>query len=747
MAQGKFDAALARFQFALHLRPDLVVSYCHQGDALFARRQLAGAAASYRRALELKPDLAAAHFSLGNVLRELGQSQEAVASYRESLRLEPALTEAHYNLANTLAGLGHVNDAVASYLEALRQRPDFPDACNNLGTGLCDAGNYQEAVLCFRQALRSNPGFAEAHNNLACALKQMSQIEEAVVHLRQALLLKPTYAKAHYNLANAMQERGSPDEAITAYRQAVGLEPDWAQAYANLGNALKDRGELGEALACYQEGMRLRPDLPVTQGNLVFLMHYLPEDDPAAISQQARQWAERFANPLVRLQRPHDNVSDSGRRLRIGYVSPDFRSHAVAHSLVPVLANHDRKQVGVYCYAEVSTPDFVTDRLRGLTDVWRPTLGMRDEEVAELVRQDQIDVLVDLALHTCGNRLLVFAQKPAPVQVTWCGYPGTTGLSAIDYRLTDPYLDPPGETDAFYTERSFRLPDTFWCYDPLENVSTVQNPASLNTFWSYDPLENASTVQDPPWLNTFWSYDLLENASTVQDSPCLNTFWSNDPLENASTVQDPPCLTTGTITFGCLNNFCKINDAVLGLWAEVLRNVNGSRLLLLAPPGSARQRVQTFLGARGIREDQLEFADRLPRPGYLKLYHRIYLCLDPFPYNGHTTTLDGLWMGVPVITLAGRTVVSRAGLSQLTNLGLPELVARTPGEYVARATKLAGDRAELQALRSGLRQRLQESPLMDGKSFARHLEAAYRTMWRAWCQDRAPQHGKPLETS
>ena len=309
-----------------------------------------------------------------------------------------------------------------------------------------------------------------------------------------------------------------------------------------------------------------------------------------------------------------------------------------------------------------------------------PTSGaalwaLRTQQVAERIRSDRIDILVDLALHTANNRLLVFARKPAPVQVTWLGYPGTTGLSAIDYRLTDPYLDPPGLFDAFYSEESIRLPDTFWCYDPLT------------------------------------------------DQPPVNAL---------------PALENGFITFGCLNNFCKVNDGCLALWAQVLQAVPQSRLLLLAPRGQAREHVLARLQQEGIAAPRVEFADRQPRLEYLKLYHRIDLGLDPLPYNGHTTSLDAFWMGVPTLTLVGKTVVGRAGWSQLCNLGLKELAAETPEQYVALAAELAADLPRLQELRGTLRQRMLRSPLMDANRFARHVEQAYRQMWRRWCQQTKP---------
>jgi predicted O-linked N-acetylglucosamine transferase (SPINDLY family) len=362
--------------------------------------------------------------------------------------------------------------------------------------------------------------------------------------------------------------------------------------------------------------------------------------------------------------------------LRIGYVSPDFRNHVDAYFTIPLLCNHDHEKHEIFCYANVPNPDAVTQRMRGYADVWRSTVGLSDEQVAELVRRDQIDILVDLELHAAKNRLLMFARKPAPVQVAWLGYPGSSGLSTIDYRLTDPYLDPPGLLDEFYSEESVRLPDTFWCYDPLN--------------------------EEPP-------------------------------------VNGLPALQNGVITFGCLNNFCKINDGCLSLWAKVLQKVRQSRLLLRAPRGQVRDWVISVLQKEGIEEGRIELVESTPRPQYLKTYHRIDLGLDPVPCSGHTTSLDAFWMGVPTVTLLGQTAMGRAGFSQLCNLGLSELAAETPEQYVEVVARFASDLDGLQKLRASLRNRMRRSPLMDGRRFARHIEQAYRQMWHRWCQQQDMQ--------
>jgi predicted O-linked N-acetylglucosamine transferase (SPINDLY family) len=382
------------------------------------------------------------------------------------------------------------------------------------------------------------------------------------------------------------------------------------------------------------------------------------------------RWNERHAAPLQHLIRPLFNDRSPERRLRIGYVSPNFRDHVIGQNLLPLLREHDRRQFEILCYSDSPRHDALTGLFRGYADVWSETFGLSDEELAQRIREDGVDILLDLTLHLGMNRLLVFARQPAPVQATFAGYPGTTGLATMQYRLSDPYLDPPGLNDAFYSEETICLSDSFWCYEPLER-------------------------------------DLA--------------------------VSSRPAVEMGEITFGCLNNFCKINPPTLKLWARVLRKVERSRLVMLAGEGSHRRETLSFLEQEGIAPERVKFVPKQPRRQYLRNYHGMDIGLDTLPYNGHTTSLDSLWMGVPVVTLIGSTVVGRAGASQLTNLALPELIAYTPEQYVRMAAGLACDLPRLSQLRATLRGRMQASALMDAPRFARNIEAAYRQMWQRWC--------------
>jgi protein O-GlcNAc transferase len=416
----------------------------------------------------------------------------------------------------------------------------------------------------------------------------------------------------------------------------------------------------------------LDPSDAMIHSNLLYTMRYHPTCDADSIVQEHYHWNRRHAEPLRQFIQPHAHDRNPDRRLRIGYVSPDFREHPVGRNMLPLFRHMDQEHFETFCYANMTASDALTEEFRRHSAAFRMVAGMKDQALAEQIRADGIDILVDLALHTAGNRLPVFARKPAPVQATFAGYPGTTGMDIIDYRLTDPYLDPPEPgVDTVYAEKLLRLPATFWCYDPGDDTALPVSPL--------------------------------------------------------------PAMANGYVTFGCLNNFCKVGADTLALWERVLAGVAGSRLVLLADEGSHRERMLKALEDLGVSRQCVRFESKRPRPEYLKLYHQIDIGLDTLPYNGHSTSMDSYLMGVPVVTLVGKTVVGRAGFSQLTNLGMPELIGRTEGHYVHIARDLASDLGRLAGIRAALRGRMQASPLMDGAAFARGIEAAFRQMWREWC--------------
>jgi protein O-GlcNAc transferase len=625
--------------------------------------------AAYRHALEIKPDYPEAHYNLGVALRERGQLDEAIAAYRHALELKPGYLEAHYNLGVALGDRGQFDEAIAAYRRALRLKPNYPEAHNNLGIALRDRGQLDVAVAACRRALELKPDYPDAYNNLGAALAGQGQLGEAMAAYRRALELKPDHSEALNNLGNALKDRGELDEAIAAYRQGLELKPNHPEVLNNLGNALKNRGKLDEAMAAYRRALQMKPEDAGAHSNLIYALHFHPAHGARTISEEHERWNRQFRDPRKEFVQPHANERNLERRLRIGYVSPDFRDHPVGRYVLPLLERHDRERFDVLCYSGVLRPDWMTERLRALAGGWRNTIGVPDARLAEMIREDGVDILVDLAMHTAGNRLPMFARQPAPVQVTWLTYPGSTGLPSIGYRLTDARMDPPGEEPAWSAEEPVRLPDCWCCYDP------------------------------------------------VGETPEINEL---------------PALSAQGVTFGSLNNFAKAHKGVLALWARVLEAVKGSRLVMLCPEGSARERVRAFFGARGIATERVELVGYLPRWDYLRLYQRIDLGLDPFPFNGMTTTCDALWMGVPVLTLPGEMPASRAGMSLLSSVELGELAASSEENYVRMAVGLAGNLPRLAELRATLRARMRASPLMDAPRFARNVEAAYRRMWERW---------------
>jgi predicted O-linked N-acetylglucosamine transferase (SPINDLY family) len=671
---GQLDEAIAAHRQALAIQPDAPAAHYNLGNALRNKGQLDEAITAYRQALTLQPVYPAAHNNLGMSLYENERLDEAIAAYRQAIALQPVYPEAHNNLGAALYDKGQLDEAIAAYRQAIAFRPVYPEAHNNLGAALYDKGQLDEAIAAYRQAITHKPDFPDAHSNLGATLGIRGRLDEAIVAFRRALALQPDYPAAHNNLGTALGVKGQLEEAIAAFRQAIALQPAYPEAHNNLGNALKDKGQLDEAIAAYRQAIHFRPGYSDAHSNLVLTMHYPPGLKASVIAEEHRRWNQLHAEPLRPFIQPHTNDRTSNRRLRIGYLSPDFRCHSVAYFLEGLLEHHDPAQVEVFCYAELANPDAVTARIQQLTQHWRKTIGLADAELADLIRKDGIDILVDLTGHTANNRLPVFAHKPAPVQVTWLGYPNTTGLDSIDYRLTDALADPPGRGEEFYTEQLVRLPRSGWCYRPFG--------------------------QSPP-------------------------------------VGAPPVHDTGHITFGCFNAIPKINEALLELWAKILHAVPGSRLLLknkALGEHSVRQRISAMLEGAGIDPARVELVGGIPDiAGHLASYGRVDIALDTFPYHGTTTTCEALWMGVPVVTLAGQTHVSRVGVSLLSNLGLAELITASPEEYVNLAAELAKDLPRLAHLRSTLRERMEQSPLMDAPGFARDIEAAYREMWWKWC--------------
>ncbi|TDG21619.1 tetratricopeptide repeat protein [Paraburkholderia silviterrae] len=674
--------AQAAFERAIELRPDFMQAHFNLGTLLVST-QPGAAEAALRRALELDPSFAPAWNRLGHLLAE-AHPDEAEAALRRAIELNPELAAAHFNLGNLLCER-RPDVAAQALRRAVALQPDFAVAWVNLAHTLAKT-HREEAEAAARQAVALDPGLADAHYNLG-TLIGVAQPDEAAGALRRAVALQPDHRLAWHHLGLVLKGERL-HEAEAALRRAIELDRTDPAGHAVLGNVLLDMGRLDESVASYREALALASasndsssDIVIAHYDLIFALAF-QTDDPQALLDECRRFAARFETPLLEAARtqphdappPRDDELAPGRRLRIGYVSPDFRSHCQALFTVPLLSHHDHAAFEIVCYASVAKPDAMTQHIKSLVDVWRDVHTLDDAALAQQIRDDRIDILVDLTMHMASGRRLLFARRPAPVQLAWLAYPGTTGSTAMDYRLTDPWLDPADEPgrDALYSERSLRLPDAFWCYEAqIAGLAVNALPAAAGA-----------------------------------------------PL-----------------TFGCLNNPAKITDHALRLWSGVLAAVPHARLLLLAPPGLPRETLSARAQAQGIDPERVAFVGHQTRHLYLETYHRIDLALDSFPYNGHTTSLDAFWMGVPVVTRTGRSAASRGGWSIAANLGVPELVAHTDEAFVRIAVELARDLPRLAALRAGLRARMEASPLMDAPSFAANIESAYRQMWHAHCDE------------
>ena len=643
------------------------------------------AEAIYRRVIKAHPEHAEALHLLGLVRHQGGRSEDAVGLIERAIACDAAIARYHNSLGVALYDLGRIDEAEASYRRALTLSPDHVETLVNLANALKEQGRLDEAVACLERALELRPDYALAHNNLANVKKDRGAYEAAIEGYRQALALAPDYVEARHNLSVALLAQGRLDEAEASCRKALALRPDYAEAHSNLGNVLAAQGRSDDAIAAIRRALEIKPDHAKAHSNLLFNMNYAPQFADKEILGESRRWNNIHAVSRSRDKQAFANVRDPARPLRIGYVSRDFRAHSVAYFIEALLAGHDPAEVETLCYADVPWPDDTTRRLQKLPGKWRDINGMDDEQVADRVRSDAIDILVDLAGHTRNNRLLMFARKPAPIQVTYIGYCNTTGLEAIDYRLTDALADPVG-AEAFNSEELVRLPRCFLCYTP--------------------------------------------------------------PTE-APVVGSLPARQAGRITFGSFNNLPKVTPEVIALWSEILVAIPSARLVLKARSLSdrkTREHYAQMFAQNGVAHTQIGFIGAIPSSlEHMALYGKIDIGLDPFPYNGATTTCEAMWMGVPVIALAGRAHAGRVGVSLLSACGLGELIAETPREYVDTALRLASERDRLSTLRLELRSRMATSPLCDQAGLARAVEHAYRTMWRRWCESVEPHSPKPSD--
>jgi len=668
---GREAEAVARCDHAIARDAGSDMAHNLLGIIAARRGDFSRALPHFERAAELAPARGEYHRNLGYAQRHAGQVGAAVLSFTEAIRLDPGDCVALFELGKVHLAQGDFAGAEHCQRRIIEREPGNAIAWLGYGHALAGLQRLREAGDAYRSALERAPALQEARFALAGVLSSLGRDAEALALYREIEGVRPDHPGLQLNLGFELKKLGRSAEAIRHYDRAIAQDPADATAYNNRGNALRCQQRLPDAIASLRKALVLKPDYAGARSNLLLSLNYA-EHSQRVLYSEALQFDEQHAAALLPRERRFSNNPDPKRRLRVGYVSADFRRHSVAYFLKGVLERRDRAGPEVFCYANVERPDELTAMFRSTADQWRPIFGLSDEEVTRQVESDSVDILVDLSGHTAGNRLLVFARKPAPVQVSWLGYPNTTGMRAMDYRLTDAIADPPGEADELHTESLVRLAGGFLCYQPDGALPTTGAPRADER-----------------------------------------------------------------VTFGSFNTLAKVTPEVIAVWSEILHGVPGSRLLLKSESLDEEETQGRFLALfarHGVAAGRLELrAPIADHRQHLEFYERVDMALDPFPYNGTTTTCEALSMGVPVVALRGQRHAARVGASLLTHAGLGEWVAGSTQDYVNLAVRQAADRTRLAALRPVIRAAFAASTVTDCARLSAGLEQAYRDMWVRWC--------------
>lgn len=668
---GRLAEAEASYHALLGKTPGHVDARHHLGLIAMQRGDLGPALDWLTDAATRTPGDSRLLVHLGMAQDRAGRREAAAESYRRALAANPAYAPAAIGLAGALTALGRSTEALAAARQARSLPPETADQWTHLGGVLYGLGEGEAAAEACRSALALTPDHVGARFNLGLSCLLLGRSAEGEEAFRQVTNAQPNNAAAHDALGTCLRNQGRNDEALGAYQTAARLQPGTAEFQSNLGSMLRITGRIKETIACFRHAVALKPDNAAFASNLAYALHYAPEVTPSELRQVHQDWDARHGAPLRALWRVHDNPPDPERPLRVGYVSADLSRHPVGYFLLPFLRHRDRRSFAMIAFANQRGGDDMTATLRGLFDAWHEVIKLDDTALAERIRAEGIDILVDLSGHTQGSRLRTLAMKPAPVQATWAGYVGTTGLSAMDWLITDMRENPPG-SEGEAVERLMRLPDGYVAYEP------------------------------PDYAPEVGALPMIEN---------------------------------GWVTFGCFNNLAKLNDRVLALWARLLAEVPRARLLIktVGLGSEAERGLRTAFVGTGGDAERLILSGGAPHLELLKWYNQVDIALDPFPYSGGLTTFEALWMGVPVVSKKGDRFSSRHSASHVSVVGYPQWVAEDEAGYLRIARGLASDPAGLAVLRAGLRERMRASPACDGARFARHLEAAFRAMWRDWC--------------
>lgn len=687
------------------------IKLINEGNVIERQGLLDDAMKRYMAAIEKAPKLGRAHLNRGNILQQKGDSEGALSAFDFAINCQPDYAAPYYNKGNLLHQLGRTNEAVASFERAIAVQPQFAEALNNLGIVFRDIDQYKKAADCFRQAIEAKPNFAMAHSNLGNVLQILGTLElaeescskalsldannamiqinlgnvlqalgkgdSAIACYRRAIEIDPTSAAALNNLGILLHHCDQPDAAIRCFRQALEIDPKLASTHNNLGGSLA-HGQLGQALLCFRRALEIDPSYSDAHSNLLFNLAHSETISPEALYSEHHSFAEKFETPLLALWPKHGNSPDPERQLRIGFVSADLRNHAVAHFVEPVLKELSSfPTLQLHAYYNHTFEDNLSRHLKGYLRAWFPIAALSDSDLAQKIVDDRIDILIDLSGHTGKNRLLTFARKPAPIQVSWIGYPCTTGLRAMDYYIADRCFLPTTRFDNQFSEKIVCLP--------------------------------AST----PFL----------------------------PISSAPPVNSLPALKNGYLTFASFNRTSKLNRAVIALWSQLLRALPTARLLIGSMPinPSESAPLGDWFADEGIASERLTYHPRSDMNHYLTLHHQVDICLDTFPYSGGTTTNHALWMGVPTLTLDGATPPGRQGAANLAYVGLEAFIASDAEDFVQKGLSWAKDLPALAEVRNGLRSRFEQSDVRHPKIVAKSLDIALRTMWQRWCAEMPPE--------
>jgi protein O-GlcNAc transferase len=664
---GRMDEAIHWYNEALKKDPKNAVALSNMGCAQHSIGNIDAAVISLKKAITNQPHFAEAYNNLGNSLQEQGNIDEAIESYQEAISIKTDFAEAYSNLGNVLQKQSRLDEAVACYQKSILIKPDQASSYSNIGSALQKQGKLDEAVGNFQKAIAYRPDYAEAFCNLGDTLHEQEKLDKAVASYQKAIALNPGYAEAYNNLGITLKEQVKLDEAIASYHKAIAINPSYVEAHSNLGVSFQEHGKFNEAVASYQKAITIKPDHKEAYSNFLFLISYYSLYSNSETLKYHQFW-DKVNGKLGREKSfSHTNDKVADKKLKVAYLSPDFKQHPVSNFMRGIIQYHNRDNVQVYCYSNVAAPDSITEEFQKYADIWRESLDLSDFDLAQQIYNDEIDILIDLSGHTNENRLKVFTYKPAPIQTTYLGYCTTTGLQAMDYWLTDPLLTPEN-TPEESVETVVHLPSCWVCYKP--NI--------------------------------------------------------NPPISMSDRGSDKG------VVFGSFNHLSKISSAVAMVWSQILFSMPAAKLMLKTKQLISldeQERISQVFAKFGIERERLIL--QKDSSSYLEDYGLVDIVLDPFPRTGGATTADALWMGVPVITLAGQRMIERQGVSLLSAVGKKEWIAESVDEYISKAVELAKNGIRDSEQRLSLHNRVVNSPLCDYNNFVNGLEAAYRKMWHS----------------